>query len=214
MKVSDKIRTLEAEGSQKYQERLELAQKDSGRKRSTGGSDPKGKGASKKRSRSPVPEAARKRARTNDDSGFEWLAGTYTVTKADVLKGWPECKFEKLKLVIRLDSDKKMFASFHFYVVQGVMRSTINIQSRPDGALASIEWCGEVGEGFDGTPYPPTKEMKGALRFTRKPWEGHIIEGVLKGVDATGKNIEFTAERTGRPTAQKVEWEEYLAKIS
>lgn len=169
-------------------------------------------GGSTKRSRSPSTlDGPRKRIHSNDgDSKFEWLTGSYLITEAEVLKDWNNWKFEDLKLVIRLDSNKRLSATFNFYVVQDVMRSSTNILSQADGATAKIEWCGEEGEDAVGTIFPPTEEMKGTLRFTRNVRDGrHVVKGVIECVEAIGMDIEFTAERAGKVKGLRINWEEY-----
>jgi len=154
-------------------------------------------------------EVPLKRVKLENNTDFEWLIGTYTIIPPAALTEQWEVP-GNLDLTIRLDSDNGLFVEFDFYLCFGVMRSTTAIETRADGAFAKFEWCGREGDDFSTEVYPPRSDMKGTLRFTRRKRDGrHIVKGVIEGIPACGRSVEFMGERTGTAGRMYRRWDDY-----
>lgn len=170
-----------------------------------------GASAPRKRGRSPdrMDEASsKKRARPDDEAtDFGFICGTYDISAPEILREW-EYVGDNLQLVIGLDSEKRLFGSFQFGILSGVLRSPVDIEPRADGANAKFEWCGR--EELRGSEvYPHKPRMKGVLRFTRRKRDGrHTIKGSMEAVPTLGK-CDFTGERVGELMVISERWEDY-----
>jgi len=175
-------------------------------RKSTGGLEPR------KRDRSPGDSnegPSNKRARLDDDddsSMFGYLTGTYDISAPHISEQWGFARY--LSLVVSLDSEKRLFGTFDLGICSGVLRSTVDMESRTDGASAKFEWCGQEEHGGSEV-YTPSPEMKGILRFTRRRRDGrHTIKGTMECVRAVGK-CEFTGEKVGNSTTIYRKWDDF-----
>jgi hypothetical protein len=167
--------------------------------------------APRKRDRSPDggdDGPSNKRIRPDDDeSMFGFLTGTYDISAPEISRQWSYAR-NGLNLVISLDSEKKLFASFYFGICSGVLRSTVDIEARADGASAKFEWCGREEYAGDEI-YPPAPGMNGVLRFTRRKRDGrHTVKGIMEGVRAVGK-CDFTGEKVNDGTPIDEKWDDF-----
>lgn len=165
----------------------------------------------RKRSRSPDEfdgMFSSKRVRPDDDiTEFGFLVGTYKISAPQISGEWSHVG-NNFQLVIRLDSEKRLFGAFQLGIFSGVLRSLGDIQSRKDGASARFEWCGR--EEYGGSEvYTPGPEMKGVLQFTKRKRDGrHTIKGSMEAVRGVGK-CDFTGEMVGGLTRIWRDWEDF-----
>ena len=174
-------------------------------RKTTGGMAPR------KRSRSPGgydEGPSNKRIRSDDDdTGFGYLTGTYDISAPKILGEW-DYVGDNLQLIVTLDSERRLFGAFDFGILSGVLRSTVDIEPRADGASAKFEWCGR--EQYSGSEvYTPKPRMKGVLRFTRRKRDGrHTIKGAMEDVPAVG-TCDFTGEKVDDAMGISDDWDDF-----
>jgi hypothetical protein len=225
MRIPERILNLEADGNRKYREVSQIVLQETrtakkGTTKATRGARQTGRNATGgraalKRDRSPDGSnegLSSKRIRPDAGSTpFGFLTGVYDLTAPEIREQWEHIE-EDFRLVITLDSKKRLYGAFLLGICSGILRSTVNIEPRADGANAKFEWCGREENGESST-YPPEFGMTGTLRFTKQGRdERHTIKGVIDEFPAVGR-LEFTGVRISDAVEIAEEWGDYLWEL-
>ncbi|CAG7854824.1 SubName: Full=Uncharacterized protein {ECO:0000313/EMBL:CCA68713.1} [Serendipita indica DSM 11827] len=169
--------------------------------------------ASRKRAYSPeiveLASAPQKRAKPSNDAGFEWIEGIYLLSSPSLTErlNVPD---DGLELTVRMDSANELFGAFKLHLINGVVRSSADVEPRADGASGKVVWCGHSGLFNPSSDvYPPRESMRGVLRFTQRKRDGkHTLKGNLEDVPDIGK-LEFTGERISEGQPVQHLWEDF-----
>jgi len=225
MRIPERILNLEADGNRKYKNASQLVlqetqtSKKSTTKAARGAKQTDRNAAAGrtalKRDRSPDGSnegLSSKRIRPDvDNTPFGFLTGVYDLAAQTIREEWEHIE-EDFRLVITLDSKKRLYGAFLLGICSGILRSSVNIEPRADGANAKFEWCGREENGESST-YPPEPGMTGTLRFTKQGRnERHTIKGLIDNFPAVGK-LEFTGVRISDGVEIAEEWGDYLWEL-